>query len=460
MDGYKSGSGSYECSFEYFSSLFTEHSIEDLSISFRYFLEHISSIRQKKKLKDIVTSDLRICPPQHISKINSWNSTQKKYQESSFIFDIIQGSFQKYAKEDALTFGSQSITYKQLDLLTLELAQLLRSSGLNGDDIVAVVMDRSIEMVVTILGIIRAGCAYMPLDPNSPKKRIQMILEDSKASLVFCNTQDIIIQHQESNSQDNFYLIECCLSPDPSLNITPDIDSIIDDHELIDLLKNPIIIKNTDLAYVIFTSGSTGQPKGVGNTYGALRNRLLWMQEKYPIGFGDVLLQKTPSTFDVSVWEFFWPFMYGARLHILEPALHGDPYHLYDIMQKENISVVHFVPSILKVFLTCIETFQLPYLKHVISSGESLSWETLELFYQKISQSQLHNLYGPTEAAIDVSSWDCDRNQYDKNISIGSPVSNTQLHILNPDGKTQPIGVPGELYIGGIQLARGYLNNP
>jgi amino acid adenylation domain-containing protein len=460
MDGYKSGSGSYECSFEYFSSLFTEHSIEDLSISFRYFLEHISSIRQKKKLEDIVTSDLQICPPQHISKINSWNSTQKKYQEPSFIFDIIQGSFQKYAKEDALTFGSQSITYKQLDLLTLDLAQRLRSIGLNGDDIVAVVMDRSIEMVVTILGIIRAGCAYMPLDPDSPKKRIQMILEDSKASLVFCNTQDIIIQHQESNSQDNFYLIECCLNPGSNLNITPDIDSIIDDHELIDLLKNPIIIKNTDLAYVIFTSGSTGQPKGVGNTYGALRNRLLWMQEKYPIGFGDVLLQKTPSTFDVSVWEFFWPFMYGARLHILEPALHGDPYHLYDIMKKENISVVHFVPSILKVFLNCIETFQLPYLKHVISSGESLSWKTLELFYQKISQSELHNLYGPTEAAIDVSSWDCDRNQYDKNISIGSPVSNTQLHILNPDGKTQPIGVPGELYIGGIQLARGYLNSP
>jgi amino acid adenylation domain-containing protein len=215
-----------------------------------------------------------------------------------------------------------------------------------------------------------------------------------------------------------------------------------------------------DLAYVIYTSGSTGDPKGVMIEHRAICNRLLWMADAYPLDGNDSVLQKTPSTFDVSVWELFLPLQTGSRLVVAKPEGHKSPAYLIDTIDQHAITVVHFVPSMLHAFLGDGEVGRCRGLKHVICSGEALSRNLQDTFYQMLPDTKLHNLYGPTEAAVDVSSWYCDPDDDSQIVPIGRPVANTQLYVLDESFKPQPPGVEGELFIGGVQLARGYLQRP
>jgi amino acid adenylation domain-containing protein len=214
-----------------------------------------------------------------------------------------------------------------------------------------------------------------------------------------------------------------------------------------------------NLAYIIFTSGSTGRPKGVLNEHHGIVNRLLWMQDEYQLDSSDTVLQKTPFSFDVSVWEFFWPLMTGARLVMAKPGGHRDTTYLIEEIISERVTTMHFVPPMLQVFLQDVTATNCTSLKRVICSGEALPIELQQRFFAMLP-AELHNLYGPTEAAIDVSYWACERDDESTSVPIGAPVANTQLHVVDEQGQPCAIGVPGELWIGGTQVARGYINRP
>ncbi len=214
-----------------------------------------------------------------------------------------------------------------------------------------------------------------------------------------------------------------------------------------------------NLAYVIYTSGSTGVPKGAMNTHQAIVNRLLWMQERYGLSGDDLVMQKTPFSFDVSVWEFFWPLLAGARLVLARPEGHRDPVYLAELIERTRITTLHFVPSMLRAFLEGADVSGCASLRRVICSGEALPYELQQRFFTTLS-AELHNLYGPTEAAVDVSAWACQRELDTSSVPIGHPIANTEFYILDRHMHRMPIGVPGELYIGGVQLARGYHRRP
>ncbi|WP_155687547.1 AMP-binding protein, partial [Burkholderia cepacia] len=214
------------------------------------------------------------------------------------------------------------------------------------------------------------------------------------------------------------------------------------------------------LAYVIYTSGSTGKPKGAMNEHCAVVNRLLWMQQQYQLQPDERVLQKTPFSFDVSVWEFFWPLLTGAGLVVARPQGHQDPLYIAELLRDANVTTLHFVPSMLQVFLDQTSHFELPALQRVICSGEALPYVLQQRFMQRFPHVELHNLYGPTEAAIDVTFWQCRSDGPQGKVPIGRPIANTRLYILDAHQQPVPIGVPGELYIGGAGVARGYLNRP
>ena len=219
-------------------------------------------------------------------------------------------------------------------------------------------------------------------------------------------------------------------------------------------------VASDDLAYVIYTSGSTGRPKGVANAHRGVVNRLLWMQERFGLGPGDVVLQKTPFSFDVSVWEFFWPLQVGARLVVAEPGGHRDPAYLVQTIVRHGVNTIHFVPSMLRLFLEHPAAASCTSLRRVICSGEALARDLQDRFFAVLPDAELHNLYGPTEAAIDVTAWQCRPEDSRRVVPIGAPIANTTIHILDDRLQPVPIGVPGELHIGGVQVAVGYVNQP
>ena len=299
-------------------------------------------------------------------------------------------------------------------------------------------MERSIEMVVGILGVLKAGGAYLPIDPDSPAERRHFLLNDAQPDLVL--------------TQDKLRLSFAGLT-DEIVCLDSEWYKLLDQsHEN---LQHQV--RGHHAAYVIYTSGSTGTPKGVVNVHSGLLNRLQWMQDAYRLTDVDRVLQKTPFTFDVSVWELLWPLISGACLVVARPGGHRDGAYLVQLIKSQQITTLHFVPSMLEVFLRESEVDRCAALRQVICSGEALSYELQQRFFDR-SSAALHNLYGPTEASIDVTAWECRRDSDRSVVPIGRPIANTQIYILDPHLNPVPISVVGELHIGGIGLARGYLN--
>lgn len=295
-------------------------------------------------------------------------------------------------------------------------------------------------MVIGLLGIIKAGGAYVPLDPEYPRDRLSAMLADAEPAVLLMmeNLLDVLPDHS--------------------------ITSICLDRDWHTLLREPtsnppVITTGKDQAYVIYTSGSTGKPKGVPNVHAGIVNRLLWMQDAYGLNASDSVLQKTPYSFDVSVWEFFWPLMTGACLVMARPQGHKDPNYLADIIVEHGITTTHFVPSMLRVFLESADVSNCTSLRRVICSGEALPYELQQRFFERCS-AELHNLYGPTEASVDVTYWRCTPDTNRSTVPIGRPIWNTQIYILDRYMQPVPFGVAGELHIGGVGLARGYLKKP
>ncbi|BCE03390.1 amino acid adenylation domain-containing protein [Marinicellulosiphila megalodicopiae] len=377
------------------------------------------------------------------SDLIQWNQTEYKREHSLCVHELFEKNVLTQPHSIAVEFETESISYEQLNIRSNQLAHLLIDHGASLEDIIGIYATRSIEMVVAILAIQKAGCAYLPLDPDLPIERIQYMAENSKLNSIV-TLCELGTQLLSLENIDRY-----CLD-DPA---------ILKKYSKNNISTQAIGLSQQNLAYVIYTSGSTGQPKGVESTHLGLMNRISWMQSQYPITDQDSILQKTPFNFDVSVWEFLWPLMIGAKLVMAIPNGHKDPNYLENIIHSKNISVLHFVPSMLTSTLSLINWQDIASLKYVFCSGEALSKSTADAFMDANPFTRLINLYGPTEASIDVSYWEYTRAIEHKVIPIGRPIDNTKLFILDKHLMPVPNGVSGELYIAGDGLARGYLNN-
>ncbi|WP_161628676.1 non-ribosomal peptide synthetase, partial [Nocardiopsis salina] len=334
-----------------------------------------------------------------------------------------------------------SLTYEELLERAWRLAAHLRSHGAGPGETVGVCDTRSLDLIVELLAVVLSGAAYVPIDPDLPPSRVSFLAQDAEVCVLLGNSE--------------------ILGGFPALaDRAIAVDRIIDD--LPQASTRTCDASPEDTAYVIYTSGSTGRPKGVAIPHRGVVNRLMWMQEKHNLGPGSTVLQKTPFTFDVSVWEFFWPLLVGARLHLAPPAAHRDPKMIADIVRRHQVDVLHFVPSMLDRFLAEPSATNLGSLRHVIASGEALSAQTVEHFHRLHATGdapvRLHNLYGPTEASVDVTHWECVPDESATSVPIGSAVPNTALYVLDAYGAPVPFGVAGELCIAGTQVATGYLN--
>ncbi len=385
-------------------------------------------------------SDLEILTSDEKHKLLvEWNDTEVNYPKDKCIHQLFEEQVEKTPENIAVIFGNNQLTYKELNEKSNQLAHLLQTKGAKPNALVGICVERSLEMIIGLLGILKAGGAYVPIDPTYPEERISYILKDADCEIVLSQEH---LELPKTNSEiiyldANWDLIE----NGSAININSE-------------------VKNDDLAYVIYTSGSTGNPKGVMNQHNGIVNRLFWTQDNFKLQDGDVILQKTTYSFDVSVWELFWPIVVGCRLVFAKPEGHKDNQYLIETIIKEKISTIHFVPSMLNTFIDTEGVENCLSLKRVLCSGEVLSYKLTEQFYKKMDNCSLHNLYGPTEAAVDVSYFPCDQYSKYLSIPIGKPVSNTELFILDKNSKLVPIGVPGELHIGGEQVARGYLKRP
>ncbi|MET0335926.1 MAG: amino acid adenylation domain-containing protein, partial [Rhizobacter sp.] len=339
----------------------------------------------------------------------------------------------------AVRCEQQALSYAELDARANRCAHYLRELGVGPDVVVGVLMERSIELMVALLAILKAGGAYLPLDPAYPDARLAFLLDDAGVPVVL--TQGVLRQRIGEGASALALDTEWShLEPYPD--------------------TAPVHVNtHTDLAYVIYTSGSTGQPKGCMLPHGAICNRLQWMQSMYGLIGEDRVLQKTPYTFDVSVWEFFWPLLAGATLVFAAPQGHKDANYLAALVRREGITVCHFVPSMLRFFLGAADAGRCTSLRDVFVSGEALPLELLQRFRQTLQATRLHNLYGPTEAAVDVSYWACEERS-DGIVPIGRAIDNVQLHILDEHRRPVAAGQEGELHVAGVCLARGYLNRP
>ncbi|MCB9796383.1 MAG: amino acid adenylation domain-containing protein [Alphaproteobacteria bacterium] len=368
--------------------------------------------------------------PERHQLLVEWNDTAAPAPELP-IHALFEQQVLRSPEATALVFEEQSLTYAELNARANRLAWELQRRGVGRGDRVAVLLERSLELVVGLYGILKAGGAYVPVEPTLPRQRIHQILEDCGALIALVGP----------GAPDGLPLttLEVSLAGEGSLEFTSSAGA-------------------DDVAYVIYTSGSTGRPKGVANAHRGVANRLHWMQQTFPLGAEDAVLQKTPSSFDVSVWEFFWPLLVGARLVLARPEGHKDPHYLVELIQEQDVTTLHFVPSMLSAFLEVRGVEGCTSLRRVICSGEALSPQTRDHFFQR-SRAKLHNLYGPTEAAIDVTWWPCLRGAPPGSVPIGAPITNVQVYVLR-DGDLCPVGVPGELMLCGVQLAVGYLGRP
>ena len=420
--------------FEYNSDLFDPETIERMVGHFKTLASNVVSDPHVR------LSRLNLLPEKERHRLLvEWNDTVTDYPTNKTLSDLFEEQVSRTPDAVALDFDGHQLTYAQLNGRANQLAHYLKSKGVGPEVLVGLFMDRSIEMVVGIYGVIKAGGAYVPIDPEYPGERIDYIIGDTDVPVIL--TQEHLAGQLTADRE------RVCLDSDwHTVSQSPE--------------ENPARTTTTEnLAYVIYTSGSTGRPKGVMNEHGGIVNRLIWMQEEYQLTPEDRVLQKTPYSFDVSVWEFFWPLLFGARLVIAHPGGHRDSTYLINCIKDNRITTLHFVPSMLQLFLETPGVEQCTGIKRVICSGEALSHDLQEAFFKRLNAA-LHNLYGPTEAAVDVTYWACRPDSQRNTVPIGFPVANTSIYILDEHLKPVPTGCTGELHIGGIQVARGYLNRP
>ncbi|VWB89747.1 non-ribosomal peptide synthetase [Burkholderia lata] len=372
-----------------------------------------------------------------------WNQTDTDFGEAAAqpLHRLFEQQVERTPDAVAAVFDDQALTYAELNLRANRLAHHLIALGVGPDALVGVAMERSLDMSIALLAILKAGGAYVPVDPDYPAERVRFMIDH--AQLRWLLTQ----QHLRA------------ALPDTGARLI-----VVDSDELdldLDAVSNPAPALNGDnLAYMIYTSGSTGRPKGALNTHRAITNRILWMQHAYALDADDAVLQKTPFSFDVSVWELFWPLVTGASLVFARPGGQREADYLVELIERERITTIHFVPSMLRAFLDHPELdAHCASLRRVVCSGEALPHDLQQRCLERLDV-RLYNLYGPTEAAVDVTAWECRRDDPHRIVPIGRPIANTRLYIVDAQMQPAPVGVAGELLIGGTPVGRGYHGEP
>ncbi|MGB8509117.1 MAG: amino acid adenylation domain-containing protein, partial [Pyrinomonadaceae bacterium] len=368
-----------------------------------------------------------------------WNDTARAYPQDKRLHEFFEEQAARTPDAVAVVFEGHEVKYAELNRRANQLAHYLHARGVGPDVPVGILMERSVEMVAGLLGVLKAGGAYMPLDPDYPVERLGYMLANAAAPVLLAQSR--LLERLPEQSASVVYVDDWTVFAGESES-------------------NPVrLTSEENIAYVIYTSGSTGQPKGVMIPHKGICNRLLWMQDTYLLTPQDRVLQKTPFSFDVSVWEFFWPLMTGACLVVARPGGHQEPAYLVKLLAEQRITTLHFVPSMLQVFLEEKELDRCKWVRHVMCSGEALPFDAQARFFSKMD-AELHNLYGPTEASVDVTFWRCRPAEFTRSVPIGKPIANTTVYVLDAQMQPVPVGVAGELYIGGEGLARGYVNRP
>ncbi len=422
-------------------------------------LEYRSDLFERKTIERIVGHLQRMlegivaCPSSHLSDLPllsdgerqqllvEWNDTAADYPRDQCVHQLFEAQAQQAPEATAAVFEDQQLTYSQLNARANQLAHHLRQMGVGPEVLVGICVERSLEMLVGLLGILKAGGGYVPLDPTYPAERLAFMLKDTKAPVLL--TQQALLERLPAHQAQVLCLdtdwnqIE--QQPDANLHCISTIDN---------------------LAYAIYTSGSTGYPKGAMIRHGALLNHMQWMLAEFPVSAGDRILQKTPHSFDASVWEFYLPLLSGSTLVVARPGGHADPDYLVDTVIGHEITVLQVVPSLLKVLTETPRFADCKSLNYLFSGGEALGSELRREVLNRLPHVQLTNLYGPTECTIETVFYRCDPGNLESAVPIGRAVDNTQLFVVDSQFQPVPIGVSGELCIAGAQLSRGYYNRP
>ena len=425
---------------EYSTGLFRKETAEKYLTYFCRLLDQVLD-QTEAKLKD-----LSLMSTEEYHQVTcGFNQTEAAYNKEATLADLLSWDIKRAGNQIAVRTLDSQATYQQLENDSNQLARCLVDRGVQKGQVIPICASRSVEMLIGIYGIIKAGAAYLPVSEELPEARIEYMLNDCKAGIIVLSKKE----KEKFFGYSCIYLEEFRNLPKPTEPmvyeaVTPD-----------------------DLAYVIYTSGSTGNPKGVKVKHQSVINRINWMNKQFPIKADDVIMQKTTYAFDVSVWEIFWWAYSGASVYLSEPGDEKRPEELVNKIEQFGVTVIHFVPTMFCMFLDYVAHFKviekLKSLRYIFLSGEELPADYVNRFYgltNGILETKLVNLYGPTEATVDVTYFECDRNTDYEHIPIGKPIDNTYLYILDKERKVQPIGVSGELYIAGDGVAEGYLNKP
>jgi amino acid adenylation domain-containing protein len=420
---------------EYSTDLFDAATIERLLVAFEQLLEGAA-----------INPDARISRLPLLSEteravlLDEWNDTRAEHSQDVCLHQLFEQQVERTPSAVAVVFEQEQLTYAQLNRRANQLARYLRRLGVGPERLVGVLMERSVELVVALLGVLKAGAAYVPLDPSYPQERLRFMLEDAGASVLLAQRR---VASLLPKYDGRIVLVDDEREAIEGLSAEP--------------LRSGVTAQN--LAYVLFTSGSTGAPKGVMISHRAICNHMLWMKSQWPLDGSDAVLQKTPVSFDASVWEFYAPLMMGARLVLARPEGQRDSAYLVEAIKRFGVTVVQLVPLQLQMLLDEPELSECRSLRRVFCGGEALP----NAFSQRLNARldvELYNIYGPTEATIDATAWRCEPGAERAAAPIGRPISNTQIHLLDQHLQPVPIGVAGELYVAGAGLARGYLNRP
>ena len=487
---------------EYNTDLFDAATISQMAGHFETLLE---SIVADPKLP--VSALALMTEPETERLLVEWNDTEVEYQAEPSLPTLFEAQVERSPEAVALVFEETRLSYRELNCRANQLAHHLRKLGVGPEVLVGICMERSPEMLLAILGVLKAGGAYVPLDPAYPLERLTFMLEDSQAPVLL--TQQRLVEGETERQRDGETerqrdreterrrdgetegpresdrlsvspSLRLSVSPSLRLSVSPSLRPSVPPSLRLSVSPSPIVVcvdaidevlarESTEnfasgvtaetAAYVIYTSGSTGRPKGVIVSHGAICNHMLWLQEHFSLTAADRILQKTPISFDASGTEFYAPLLAGGRLILARPGGHQDSAYLVRMIAEHEVSILQLVPSLLRVLLETRGFEECKSLRRVICAGEALPAELQERFTNSLT-AELHNFYGPTEAAIDVTCWPYQDARGRAIVPIGSPIANTQIYLLDADWQPVPAGVPGELHIGGANLARGYLDRP
>jgi amino acid adenylation domain-containing protein len=427
---------------EYNTDLFDQVQIESLIGHYNTLLRGIINNPEEKLSRLPILTDA-----ERRRLLVEFNDTAADYEFGNCVHRLFEAQAERTPDAVAVIFEDQKLTYGELNRKADQMARRLKAAGVGTESLVGVSLERSIEMVLAIFGILKAGGAYVPLDPSYPKDRLAFMAEDAGVKLI--PTASHLLPQLEA-----IKATPLCLDKEWDTAIPGDNDS----QTPVDDRLSTVVAKN--IAYVIYTSGSTGKPKGVMTPHEAVTNMILWMQATYEMTPADRLLQKTSLSFDASAWEFFWPLVTGATLVIARPYAEKDGDYMVKTLQEQGVTVLQLVPSLLKLLVEQEGFEKCSSLKYVFCGGEALPAAVAERFLERLPRARLTNVYGPTETTMHVTTWECGKDTEERIVPIGRPVGNTQAYILDANMQPVPIGVPGELCIGGVQVARGYLNRP